>query len=290
MTGLLRYIWLPPLAVLLGAAMPADRGYDLVRQGNAAFERGDFQNALALYAQAEDAIPDPGLLAFNEGTVLYQLACAERDAATRRLRFREAERHYRCCLADATSPRRTRALYDLGNTLVEQAGPRDVERLREAVSCYQQSLASADIEPMLSEDARHNLQIAKVRLQRAEAARQRSPAAPDDPEDSRPSVPKPDGDNGSEGPGLEPGAAQGDLTGTAAPGKMVRDPGSARSTNNPTPGDGGAPPIPDNEKLVPMSPEETRQFVENAADRIAKDRHKHWQELSPPASRPALDW
>ena len=44
---------------LLGAA-PAANVEQLLRDGNAAFERGDYEQAIAFYGQAEDRATDPG--------------------------------------------------------------------------------------------------------------------------------------------------------------------------------------------------------------------------------------
>ena len=76
-------------------AAPAANPDDLVRLGNAAFERGDYGSAVGCYEKAEALITDPGLVAFNKGASLYRLD-----------RYREAELHYRRCLSDATGPRR----------------------------------------------------------------------------------------------------------------------------------------------------------------------------------------
>src|SRR5436190_21320862 len=49
----------------VSAGPPADSPDDLVRQGNDAFDRGDFDSADRLYAAAAERTPDPGLVAFN---------------------------------------------------------------------------------------------------------------------------------------------------------------------------------------------------------------------------------
>ncbi|HZU39378.1 MAG TPA: tetratricopeptide repeat protein [Gemmataceae bacterium] len=283
--------WLIPMALVLTGAMPADRAYDLVRQGNAACDRGKYEVALALYAQAEDSIPDPGLVAFNEGVALYQLAAANPEDPARLLHFHEAELHYRRCLTDATGARRPRALYNLANALVQQAGPRDVPRLKEAVALYQECIASPDIEPVTDEDARHNLGIARIRLQRAQAAKKSSSADPDEGDDGRPPLPRPSpGDGGFEAGSADPGSQSGGSPVATVPGDSRGTQGNAQQTEKTTPGEGGPPPIPDADKLVPMSPAETQDFVDRAAARIRDQQHKHWQQLTPPASRPALDW
>src|SRR5262249_38763613 len=85
------------LALLVLACVAGSSSADAeeqVRQGNAAFDRGDYETAVALYQQAGTRISDPGLAAFNEGTALYRLG-----------RYREAELRFRCCREDAEGAR-----------------------------------------------------------------------------------------------------------------------------------------------------------------------------------------
>ena len=115
----------------LGAVLPP-QPLQWVRQGNAAFARGEFLEAADLYAQAEERIPDPGLAAFNEATAFYQLG-----------RYREAELYYRRCREDAEGPRLARLLFNLANCLVQQGQGSNAARLREAIGLYQQCTANS---------------------------------------------------------------------------------------------------------------------------------------------------
>src|SRR6516225_7775579 len=108
-------LWLLPLGVFIASAAPALQPDELARQGNAAFERGDYELALKHYEQAEERSHDPGLIAFNEGAALYRTG-----------RYRTAEMHYRRALEGAHGRRRARALHDLGNSLLQQAADSDV--------------------------------------------------------------------------------------------------------------------------------------------------------------------
>ena len=117
--------------VLLGVAGLFTLGWsatptpdDFVRQGNAAFERQDYQAAVDLYARAEERTTDPGLVAFNKATACYRVG-----------RFAEAAAGYRRCLEDEQAPpeRRARAFYDLGNALVKQSGDASAALLAQAV-------------------------------------------------------------------------------------------------------------------------------------------------------------
>src|SRR5258708_5871173 len=110
--------WLPVVSLLATALLAlgaSPRGQpdmeSLLRQGNAAFARGDYAEAARLYEEAETRATDPGLVAFNLASAKYHLAVTGEGGATA---LSEAERLYRCCLA-RTDPRRPRALYGLGN-------------------------------------------------------------------------------------------------------------------------------------------------------------------------------
>src|SRR5262245_39430200 len=115
--------WFGLLALALVSATPAGDPLQLVRQGNAAFERGDYPAALRFYEQAEPLITDPGLVASNKAAALYRLE-----------RYRDAELHYRYCLSDTTGQRRAEVLYDLANCLVQQEQGRSAKLLSDAIS------------------------------------------------------------------------------------------------------------------------------------------------------------
>ena len=71
--------WLLPgllLPLLLGArtARTDDDVEALLRAGNAAFDRGAYSDAAALYEKAGDRATEPGLVAFNLATAKYHLA------------------------------------------------------------------------------------------------------------------------------------------------------------------------------------------------------------------------
>src|SRR5262245_38647829 len=102
--------WMVLLALGSLSAAPPREAEELVRRGNAAFAHGNYGAALRLYAAAEDATTDPGLVAFNKGVALYQLE-----------HYAEAEAHFRCCREDAAGARRDRVLYNLGNSILQQA-------------------------------------------------------------------------------------------------------------------------------------------------------------------------
>src|SRR5262249_32613746 len=101
--------------------------------------------------EAEGRITDPGLAAFNKAAALYQAGL-----------YRDAELAYRCCLEDASGARRTFALYGLGTALVQQGRERGAEVLREAIRAFQACLRQPDLSAELADDARHNLELAKL--------------------------------------------------------------------------------------------------------------------------------
>src|SRR5262249_53165635 len=90
----LSLVLFPLSLLLLAAASPRAADPDeLSRRANAAFLRGDTEEADRLYAAAEERTGDPGLVAFNRAAVLFQ----KED-------FRDAEVHYARVLEDAACP------------------------------------------------------------------------------------------------------------------------------------------------------------------------------------------
>jgi tetratricopeptide (TPR) repeat protein len=272
--------WCAWIGVAALAAAPVLRPDDLVRQGNTAFERGDFAAAVELYARAEERTIDPGLVAFNEATALYQLG-----------RFRDAELHLRRCQEDAMGSRRTRLLYNLGNCLVQQAWTRSPGKLREAIQCYERCLEQDGIEAELAADTRHNLELARLLLQKARAAGESQSEANEDqggnsaqPEDQR---------NEAQAGGDQNALAQPDATGKAGP--ALNQPGernaaAARTDQPPPPGKGNLPPIPDEDDLAAMSREDAVEHLKQAAARIQRERQEYRQRAVPAAPANVLDW
>src|SRR5204863_9313767 len=130
------------------------------RQGNEAFARQRYEDALELYEKAELRSADPGLVAYNQAAAYYRLG-----------RYREAEHHYGRCLEDDQAPplRRARAAFDLGNALVHQAADSNADQLAQAVAAYRTCAAEPAADRDLRSDARHNLELAQLLLQKARA-------------------------------------------------------------------------------------------------------------------------
>lgn len=267
------------LALAVMSAGPPSDPLELVRQGNEAVAQGQFDAALALYTQAEAAITDPGLVAFNKAVVYYRLK-----------KFSEAASHFERCLEDAEGSRKAHALYNLGNTCLTQAGPKDAKLLTRAIDLYQDSLKMDEVSPDLAEAARHNLELANILLAVAKKTLGPDAGNPENPENPKPrppnqepKEPKKKGGNGDTGDPKRAKSGAG-----ADPAK--NEPGEGMETTEPPPpGAGNLPPIPDTDHLVPMSPADTSRYLQETAERIARERRSHRQRSSSPP-RQVMDW
>lgn len=266
------------VAIVLAAAAPVDVD-DLLRRGNAAYADEDYADALQLYEQAEERATDPGLVAFNKAAALYRLD-----------RFREAELHYRRCLEDSLAPRvvgmrprQARAWYDLGNCLLKQA-PDDRKTIEQALDCYRESMGLADedqelLAKELLANVRHNFEVARLLWLEARA---KSPDAeePDHPKQGPSKESKQNGSASSKGdPGKtdEKGTEKtGDRPGAAKDGKKLAALGKLLV-------------LPDEDKLVPLAPEDTMHFLDETRARVLRER-REYRRLAVPPSEHVKDW
>jgi tetratricopeptide (TPR) repeat protein len=260
------------------AATPRSQPEDLIRQGNEAFARGDPAAAVEFYTQAEDRADDPGLVAFNKAAALYRLG-----------RYRDAELHYRRAREDATGMRLTRLLCNLGNTLLQQAGEGDAVRLREAIRLYEECLRQSESEESLLAEARHNLELARLLVVRARPGKEGpDPSNPD--QEREPGQPN-ETQNSSGAEGAErmaaanPGGKPQPLSG-AQSGKEA----AAGQTDQPPPGKGNIPPLPDEDELVPLTPEDAQEHLKQAAARIQQERHEFRRRPTPPPTAKVKNW
>lgn len=267
------------LAISAGPAEPED----LVRQANEAFTRGDLESADLLYTQAEERSPDPGLVAFNKGTVL-----------ARRGDFRRAEFCFRRTLGDADVPaaRRRHALISLGNCLVKQAGESDLKRLQAAIECYELALREP-LEEGMRLDAEHNLEVAKLLWAKARAKRPNNPKDPDweDPENQK--DPPPDPKKPPESPGKEDngeGKNKAEPATKVEPGKGQDKGVAVKDAPKPAPGQGNLPVLPDTEDVPSRSPDDARTFLKKAADRLQRERQKLREDAAQGERPRANDW
>jgi tetratricopeptide (TPR) repeat protein len=260
---MVRTILLLAVSLLLGGSLAEE----MLRRGNAAYKRGDYGRAAAAYADAEDRITDPGLAAFNKAAALYQQEL-----------YREAELSYRCCLEDAAGSRRTFALYGLGTTLVQQGPRRGVGALREAIRCYEECLRQPGISAELADDARHDIELAKllILILPTKTGDKPDPRSEDDLDKPRQTPDRrqpPDADMESLGQG------KADASGHKL--RVRRD--QAQNAQKVEEGSSGAgtelPPVPDQEELAPMSPEDAKEHLKRAALRILSEHRAHQKQM-----------
>jgi Ca-activated chloride channel family protein len=267
------------VALLLVSAAPTPD--DWLRRGNDALTRRQFDAALASYDRAAERTTDPGQVAFNQGVALFQLG-----------RFREAELHFRRSLSDATGERRTRGLYNLGCSLLQESQGRRAAPLRLAVGCFERALDAAAADDPLADDLRTNLELAKRLLAQVRAT---SPHAEDEPPDSpydRPPSPPPGGvdDRDPASQGRQATAAQASPDGQPRPVGQADGKNRPQQTDQRPPGKGNLPPLPDEDALTPLTPEDARAHLESAAERIAQERRTRLLSTAPAPSTKFPEW
>src|SRR5262249_42162994 len=252
-----RRLWLVPLALALLSAGPADTE-DLVRQGNAAFEKGDFAAAVRYYDLAEERITDPGLVAFNKAAALYRLGQDPRAAE-----------HDRRGLEAPPGPRRARVLFGLANSLLQQARARDARTLERAVALYRECRAQEGADPDLIADAEYNMELARLLWVKAMANPQDPESNPGPEDGSQAPRPRntPDPNRGARGGEQAPPAGEG----KPMPGDPPDPRQNPRDSDERAPGRGNQPTLPDLDDLTPLSPQETTAYLEEAARRILSE-------------------
>lgn len=254
---------------------------DLIRQANDACEQGRWDDAEALYTQAEERTSDPGLVSFNKGIALW-----------RRGEFRRAELGFRRCLGDAAVPaeRRAKALYNLGNCLVKQAGDSDLKRLQAAIDCYELVLRET-AEDGLRLDAGHNMEVAKQLWAKARAKRPPKETDPEWEEPKDPKNPPPDPrKNAEDDPSkLEPGKTP-EHGKKLEPGKGNEQGPTPKEVEKPAPGKGDIPVIPDTDDVKPVPRDDALLLLQKTGERLQKERQKLRQEALQGDRPRANDW
>ena len=272
-------VWLTILGLWSFAQGPPAASDEFLRRAIARYSNGDFQSALEFCERAEEFTQDPGLVAFDKAAALYQMG-----------RDRQAELHYRRCLEDAQGVRLARASYNLGNCLVRQSHADNRRLLLEAIACYERCLQQPEVDASLASDVRYNLELAKLLLQSAKAGK------PQD--DSKSSADTSDGrfPNANEQNAME-SADGGDRAEMDRGEKAGRDSplfGGAedkrRSRRMTQPGRGNLPPIPDEPVGSTLSPEDARDHLQKAADRIVGERRRHRARGGQPMPAHVKDW
>ncbi|HEV3144942.1 MAG TPA: tetratricopeptide repeat protein [Gemmataceae bacterium] len=246
------------LAFALIGAHQADVAVDYERRAEAAFAAGQYSEADFLYSRAEESSLEPGRTAFNHGVALFHLG-----------RYRDAERLFQCSLeATSNGGDKAKIWFNLGTCLLYGSNGQDAIRLAEAMDCFHHCLTAAGDEG-LRDDARHNLELSKQFWRRL---RQNEPP----PEENEPPG------NDSRPPDREPNTPMNsspEASNSNSSGGSQRPASPAPSegpkpipTNQQHPGAGHLPPIPESEQLKPLSPQEARELLQQAAERIARER------------------
>jgi Ca-activated chloride channel family protein len=265
---------------LCGAAL-MDGADLLIHQGNLALRANAPEAALAAYAQAEDLTDDPGLVAFNKGLACYAVG-----------RYEDARKCFECSRTDAPGGRRARSLLGLGNALVQLTGDVDVAALTKAIGCFEECLAEENAEPEILEQARHNLELARLLLPKVKAeakarhVQESEPNSPAREDENRGGADNPQGDE----PRLNgPSARRRGPSVQIGPGESGSE-GSNPAAEEPRPGKGNLPPIADSDTVVPLTGDEADQWLRQAAERIEQERLQHRQGNAPKVPANVKNW
>ncbi len=267
------------LAGLAATPSAESNALDRVREGNAAFERGDLDAADHAYTSARERTDDPGLVAFNAATVRV----ARGD-------YRDAELHYLRTLDDRAAPpeRRARASYNRGLCILNRGG--DASAYRLAILCFEDCLESTAADAALAADARHNLELAKLLWAKARVAQKNPPKANDPPpeEEHRPEQnPQTGGTTDGSETGGNAGANAAKPTPIGGPPPNGQQP---QSTAQKAPGAGNLPVLLDAERPQPLNPEDTRALLDRIQTRLANDRRANARLLAGPERANVRDW
>jgi tetratricopeptide (TPR) repeat protein len=267
---------IPCCVLLLAAAAPSEMSAeDLIRRANAAVESNDLAEAERLYQAAEVLTADPGLVAFNRATVLFQRAQAAQPEL-----YAEAAKHYYWVLNDAACPpeRAARAWFNRGTCLLRQPGATTAV-YRSAIACLERCLDSDAADAPLRANAAYNLKLAKLLWNEARKKEKKddSPNRDFPPEDPR-SEQQPESPTGFDPQTGNPEMGEGN-TGAEMP-KVVPQPATAagmRATpahgQTPAPGPTGQiQPLEDIRDIRSLTPEETRIKLRQTAERLRRDQ------------------
>ena len=235
------------VALLLVGAAPQTPD-DVLRRGNEAAERKDYDAALRLYEQAEASAADPGLVAFNKGTVLFRLG-----------RYREAELCYLRCLQDRdiAPERRCKALYDLGVCLMQRgAEAREADPLARAAESFELCRRETP-DAKLRDDAEHNLELARLLWRKVQAETKADDKGKEQDGGNEPDAKK---------QGKSNAAADDGGKDPSGPGSERVQPGDrkANETDKKIPGAGNIQTLPDSEQLQAMD-------ANDALERLARE-------------------
>ncbi|MFL5341784.1 MAG: tetratricopeptide repeat protein [Gemmataceae bacterium] len=259
-------IWSTLLAIctllLISAAPPTADDWE--RRGNEAFADARFDEAAKCYAAAEDASGEPGRVAFNHGVALFNLG-----------RYRDAERLFRCALeSESAADRRARSLFNLGTSLLHASDRRDARRLVEAGDCFSRCLKIPSLDESLAADARHNLELSKLLWRRIRSSE--SPPPESDPtannDETNPGTKPPETGNTNDGSSDRRGQGGPGNDRTATVPTQADGPKPVPTNDAPPPGAGRHAPISEDDQMKPLPPQEARELVREAVDRVQRER------------------
>ena len=279
---------LSPCLLVIPLLNPAEKPdpEKCLREGHAAFARGDYAAAASFYERAEVHSTDPAEVAFYLAGAKYRLALKMPGPSPE---LREAERLYRCCLAPS-NPHRLRALLGLGDCLLHKSGGRDAASLRTALTCFEQCLQSSGEDAELIADARYNREKARLLLLQFQPPANGSPNDnPPRDEDAQPPrydprqpMPMPASDQGPDG--------KGDRQALAAGAEPDKDAAANKTNEPPSPGKGDLQPIPDEVDVPPLSAHDAAEHLELAARKVREERQIHHRRSERASAVGVKDW
>jgi Ca-activated chloride channel family protein len=158
------------LVLLAPASASAADGWDAIREGNAALDRGRTQEAITAYRRAAQDPGAAGIAWFNVGVALAK----QDDPRNAAMAFARSAAFYK------TDPERGRAHYNRGIMLER------TEELEESARAF---IAALRADPS-NDDARTNLAIIRARLERDKSKEPPPPSPQDDLEKALQQVPQ----------------------------------------------------------------------------------------------------
>jgi tetratricopeptide (TPR) repeat protein len=286
------------LGLLAAGAAPVPEVEDLVREGNAAYARGEYDTAAGFYERAEEPTTDPGLVAFNKAAALAgagKFAEAETsfwlslgDAGpriARRLR-QKPERELPASLRAAAGPRLARVLYNLGTCVLQQSRGKNADLTDQAVVLLDHCLR-LDPKGRLRINARHNLELARefLRLNPKPPNRDNKPNT-EPSEDTQPPKERPSGTEQGDNPDESKQARKG-----AKPLDNVPPDGdNPQDTEERTAGKGNLRPLLDQSDPGSLTAEEAAQHLRQALQRILGERREFQKQANRSSSPHVRDW
>lgn len=133
----MRWAWVIAPVLAFG---PFEKNHPLIDDGEAAFEKGDYESALQKFEAADKELPGNAQVAFNRGTALHKLGRNE-EARTAFLKAAE--------LNQGKQPLESKIHYNLGNTWAATSNK------KEAIAEYRKALRKDPND----DNARHNMEV-----------------------------------------------------------------------------------------------------------------------------------